>query len=159
MITVEEELGDRDAATGREELEPEESAGGKRRSFFWLQGLAFLFGLSLLVFVLRKVGLQPVFDSLSKIGFGLLLLLGISGSRHLFRALAMRAAVPREHRHFNIWQAFVTRLAGEAVSFLTFTGPLLGEATKAALLKKRVPLVTCESRSSATMAKNARRRC
>src|SRR5205085_1743761 len=34
------------------------------------------------------------------------------------------------------------RLGGEAVSFLTFTGPVLGEATKAALLRKRVTLVT-----------------
>src|SRR5262249_3225045 len=37
-------------------------------------------------------------------------------------------------------QAFAARLGGEAISFLTFTGPLLGEATKVALLRKRVPL-------------------
>jgi putative ABC transport system permease protein len=36
--------------------------------------------------------------------------------------------------------AFAARLGGEAISFLTFTGPLLGEATKVALLRKRVPL-------------------
>ena len=45
-----------------------------------------------------------------------------------------------EHRHFNFFQAFAARLGGEAISFLTFTGPLLGEATKVALLRKRVPL-------------------
>ena len=37
-------------------------------------------------------------------------------------------------------QAFAARLGGETISFLTFTGPLLGEATKVALLRKRVPL-------------------
>jgi len=52
----------------------------------------------------------------------------------------MRAAVPPEHRRFNFLQAFAARLGGEAISFLTFTGPLLGEATKVALLRKRVPL-------------------
>ena len=52
----------------------------------------------------------------------------------------MSAAVPKEHRHFNFVQAFAVRLGGEAISFLTFTGPLLGEATKVALLRKRVPL-------------------
>ena len=31
-------------------------------------------------------------------------------------------------------------MGGEAISFLTFTGPLLGEATKVALLRKRIPL-------------------
>jgi len=38
-------------------------------------------------------------------------------------------------------QAFAARLGGEAMSFLTFAGPLLGEPTKIALLRKRVPLV------------------
>ncbi len=143
MISVEVELKESDAKTPPANQAPEADEGGAgRRSLLWPQLLAFLFGLALLIFVLRKVGLQPVFDSLSKIGLGLFALLAISGTRHLFRALSMRAAVPREHRHLNVWQAFVTRLSGEAVSFLTFTGPLLGEATKAALLKKRVPLVT-----------------
>lgn len=143
MISVEVEPKESGDKTPRANQEPEEDEGVVgRRSLFWPQLIAFLLGLALLIFVLRKVGLQPVFDSLSKIGLGLFALLAISGTRHLFRALAMRAAVPREHRHFNVWQAFVTRLSGEAVSFLTFTGPLLGEATKAALLKKRVPLVT-----------------
>jgi putative ABC transport system permease protein len=113
-----------------------------RRSLFGLQAVAFLLGLGLLVFVLNRVGLQPVFDALAQIGFGLLVLIGVSGLRHLLRAVAMRTAVPREHRHVTVMQALSARLGGEAVTFLTFTGPLLGEATKAALLKKRVPLET-----------------
>ena len=113
-----------------------------RRSFIWLQVIAFLLGLGLLIYVVvYLVGIQPIFDALSRIGlFGFLILLGISGSRHVLRTLAMSAAVPKEHRHFNFVQAFAVRLGGEAISFLTFTGPLLGEATKVALLRKRVPL-------------------
>jgi putative ABC transport system permease protein len=52
----------------------------------------------------------------------------------------MRAAVPAEHRRISFRHAFAARLGGEAISFLTFTGPLLGEATKVALLRKRIPL-------------------
>jgi putative ABC transport system permease protein len=111
-----------------------------RRSFFWLQTIAFLLGLGLLVFVIKKVGLQPLFDALIKIGFGFFFVLAISGSRHVLRTIAMSLAVPAEHRRFNFFQAFAARLGGEAISFLTFTGPLLGEATKVALLRKRVPL-------------------
>lgn len=114
---------------------------GARRSIVWLQGIAFLLGFALFVYVINRVGVQSIFDALSQIGFGFFALLAISGSRHFLRALAMRTAVPTEHRRFNIWQAFTTRLGGEAISFLTFTGPLLGEATKAALLRKRVTLV------------------
>ena len=87
------------------------------------------------------MGLQPIFDALIRIGlFGFLILLGISGLRHVFRTIALSAAVPKGHRGFNFAQAFAARLGGEAISFLTFTGPLLGEATKVALLRKRVPL-------------------
>jgi putative ABC transport system permease protein len=111
-----------------------------RRSFAWLQTLAFLLGLALLVYVINLVGLQPLFDALLRIGFGFFVVLGLSGLRHVARTIAMRAAVPPEHRRITFRQAFAARLGGEAISFLTFTGPLLGEATKVALLRKRVPL-------------------
>jgi putative ABC transport system permease protein len=119
-----------------EPTEPDRS----RRNFIWLQTIAFLFGLGLLVYVIHRVGLQPIFDALLRIGFGFFILLAISGLRHVFRTISMAAAVPAEHRHFSFLQAFAARLGGEAISFLTFTGPLLGEATKVALLRRRVPL-------------------
>jgi putative ABC transport system permease protein len=121
--------------------EPEGPGSGRaRRSIIWLQAIAFLLGLGLLVYVINRVGVQPIFDALSRIGFGFFLLIAINGSRHILRTLAMRISVPPEHRRFNLLQAFSVRLGGEAISFLTFTGPLLGEATKVALLRKRVPL-------------------
>lgn len=116
------------------------SSSASRRSFFWLQTIAFLLGFALLVYVIKKVGLQPLFDALIRIGFGFFFVLAISGTRHILRTIAMSAAVPAEHRRFNFFQAFAARLGGEAISFLTFTGPLLGEATKVALLRRRVPL-------------------
>lgn len=123
-----------------DEAEPS-GVNSSRRSFIWLQSIAFILGLGLLVYVINRVGLQPIFDALLRIGFlGFLMLLAISGSRHVLRTIAMSAAVPKEHRGFNFLQAFAARLGGEAISFLTFTGPLLGEATKVALLRKRVPL-------------------
>lgn len=115
------------------------------RLILWLQAIAFLLGVALLVYVINRVGMQPIFDALGRIGFGFFILLAINGSRHVLRTLAMRTAVSPEHRRFNFFQAFSARLGGEAVSFLTFTGPLLGEATKVALLSKRVPLVSSVS--------------
>jgi len=138
-----EEFGEDWQTEEIEELseEPESSAASKsRRSFAWLQGFAFLLGLALLIYVINKVGVQPLFDALLRIGFGFFVILGLSGARHVLRTIAMRAAVPREHRRITFRQAFAARLGGEAISFLTFTGPLLGEATKVALLRKRIPL-------------------
>ncbi|HJX90093.1 MAG TPA: lysylphosphatidylglycerol synthase domain-containing protein [Pyrinomonadaceae bacterium] len=143
MIETEEFGENWQAEEIEEELseEPESSATSKsRRSFAWMQALAFLLGLALLVYVINRVGIQPLFDALLRIGFGFFIVLGLSGARHVLRTIAMRAAVPPEHRRITFRQAFAARLGGEAISFLTFTGPLLGEATKVALLRKRVPL-------------------
>jgi len=143
LIETEEFGEDWQAEEIEEELseEPESSVASKsRRSFAWMQALAFLLGLALLVYVINRVGIQPLFDALLRIGFGFFIVLGLSGARHVLRTIAMRAAVPPEHRRITFRQAFAARLGGEAISFLTFTGPLLGEATKVALLRKRVPL-------------------
>jgi len=143
LITSGEDFADNWPPEEVEELseEPEASTtNNSRRSFVWLQAFAFLLGLGLLVYVINRVGVQPIFDALLRIGFGFFFILVISGSRHVLRTIAMRAAVPPEHRRFNFRQAFAARLGGEAISFLTFTGPLLGEATKVALLRRRVPL-------------------
>jgi putative ABC transport system permease protein len=143
MIESREEFAENWPETDTEELseEPDASAANtSRRSFVWLQALAFLLGLGLLIFVINRVGVQPLFDALLRIGFGFFIILGLSGLRHFLRTIAMRAAVPAEHRRITFRHAFAARLGGEAISFLTFTGPLLGEATKVALLRKRVPL-------------------
>jgi putative ABC transport system permease protein len=143
LIESRKEFAENWPVADTEELseEPEASAANtSRRSFFWLQTFAFLVGLALLIFVINRVGVQPLFDALLRIGIGFFVILGLSGLRHVLRTISMRAAVPAEHRSFNFRQAFAARLGGEAISFLTFTGPLLGEATKVALLRKRVPL-------------------
>lgn len=117
--------------------------GSKRRGWlFYLHLLAFVVGASLLVILINAVGVAPIFDALGRIGVGFLFLLAIAGVRHALRSFSMRLAVPREHRRFTFWEAYTTRLAGETISFFTFTGPVLGEATKAALLRKRVPLAS-----------------
>lgn len=142
MIDSREDFADNWPAGTTEELseEPETTTSNTRRSLLWLQTLAFLLGLGLLIYVINRVGVQPLFDALLRIGFGFFVVLGLSGLRHVLRTISMRAAVPAEHRRITFRHAFAARLGGEAISFLTFTGPLLGEATKVALLRKRVPL-------------------
>jgi putative ABC transport system permease protein len=146
LISLDEKVRTAATATGERanelEVEVAPEGTGRKSSIIWMQLVAFALGLALLIYVIRRVGVQSIFDALAQIGLGFFLLISISGLRHFFRAISMRLAVPPDHRRFNLWQAFTTRLSGEAISFLTFTGPLLGEATKAALLRKRMPLVT-----------------
>jgi putative ABC transport system permease protein len=139
QLTEDPVQGDELEAYADERDEP--SGSRARNSFIWLQAIAFLLGVALLVYVINRVGVQPIFDALGRIGFGIFILIGLNGTRHVLRTFAMSVAITPEHRRFNFLQAFSVRLGGEAISFLTFTGPLLGEATKVALLRKRVPLV------------------
>lgn len=112
-----------------------------KRSVAWLQAVAFLLGALLLVYIIRRVGVQAIFAALARVGFGFFFVVAINGLRHVLRTIAMSISVPPEHRRFTFFQAFAARLGGESMSFLTFAGPLLGEATKVAMLRKRVPLV------------------
>ena len=112
-----------------------------KRIIAWGQAVAFVLGALLLWYVVRRVGVQPIFTALSRVGFGFFLIVALNGLRHVLRTISMRISVPAEHRRFTFMQAFAARLGGEAMSFLTFAGPLLGEPTKIALLRKRVPLV------------------
>jgi putative ABC transport system permease protein len=122
---------------------PASTPSRTRSTIFYLQIVAFVLGLALLVYVVNHVGLQAIIAALAQIGFGFVFLLAITGSRHALRTVSMRTAFAPEHRRFTFWQAFMARLGGEAVTFLTFTGPVLGEATKAALLRRRrVPLAS-----------------
>lgn len=139
----EEQLADETARADETDAITEEGApetNHTRRNILWVQAVAFVLGLALLVFVINRVGVQPIFDALGRIGLGFFILLALNGLRHVFRTLAMSLSVAPEHRDLNFRHAFAVRLGGEAISFLTFTGPLLGEATKLALLKRRVPL-------------------
>src|SRR5262247_2870130 len=112
-----------------------------KRSVAWLQAIAFLLGAALLVYLIRTVGVEQIFSALSRVGFGFFIVVAANGARHVLRTIAMRLSVPLEHRRFTFMQAFAARLGGESMSFLTFAGPLLGEPTKIALLRKRVPSV------------------
>jgi putative ABC transport system permease protein len=137
---MERSLDDR-ALTENADAELVTKPSTAKRSVAWLQAVAFVLGALLLVFVIRKVGVQPIFSALGRVGFGFFFVVAINGLRHVLRTIAMSLSVPPEHRRFTFPQAFAARLGGESMSFLTFAGPLLGEATKVALLRKRVPLV------------------
>jgi hypothetical protein len=84
-----------------------------RRSVAWVQTLAFLLGALLLVYLIRAVGVQPIFAALSRVGFGFFLVLALNGLRHVLRTIAMSTSVPPEHRRFTFVQAFAARLGGE----------------------------------------------
>ena len=123
-----------------------EPANNNKKSNFgkpiiWVQFIVFLLGLGLLFYVTYNVGFKTLGETVSRVGWGFLIVVFLNGARHFLRALSMYLVIPAQHRNFKFREAIAARLGGEAVSFVTFTGPFLGEATKAALLKRNMPLV------------------
>jgi len=113
--------------------------------------VALLIGSSLFVYLMQQVGLGRIFHALGRMGSAFLLLLLISGFRHSLRAMAWLRCFEPNHAHISWSTLFAVRLAGEAVRFLSFLGPLLGEPVKIALMKKRLPL---EERVSSVIIEN-----
>lgn len=124
---------------------PAKTPSGKTRSkntnlLIWIHAITFALGLALLAFVIYRIGFESLLESVSHVGWGFVLILVLNNARHLLRAASMYLAVAPERRTFKYRSAVAARFGGEAVTFFTFTGPFLGDATKAVLLKKNLPL-------------------
>ena len=106
----------------------------------WVHGTAFFLGCALLLAVMYWFGDRTILEALSTVGWGFLPIIALNVTRHFLRAWSMYLAVSPDKRNFKYRSAVAARFGGEAVSFLTFTGPFLGDATKAVLLKRQVSL-------------------
>jgi len=113
----------------------------------WVQGAVFAAGLSLLLYVLYKIGFSTIAETVSTVGWGFFFIVLTNLSRHLIRATCIYYAIPKEHRTVGYHNVLSARLAGEAMNLVTFAGPVLSEATKAAMLKKKITF----SRSAAAV--------
>jgi uncharacterized membrane protein YbhN (UPF0104 family) len=118
----------------------EQTPSNKSTLWILLHALGFLLGIGLFIYVVYQIGYQTIVESVANVGWGFLVILVLNLARHLSRAASMYLAVQPEHRSFKYRSAVAARFGGEAVSFFTFTGPFLGDATKAVLLKKNLPL-------------------
>ena len=119
----------------------------KRR--FKLAMLLICVGLFVLLIV--KTGPAVIASRVYEVGAGFLLLILISGVRHLLRTTAWYNAIERQERRIRFRDLFGIRIAGEAVTDLTFLGPLLGETVKGVTLSKHV---TAEHSASSLVVEN-----
>ncbi|CAN5422683.1 hypothetical protein BH10ACI2_BH10ACI2_14310 [soil metagenome] len=130
-------LGSELAASG---IPPSRSQSSKAGFWIWIHLGTFILGLAILVYVIYRIGYESIFQSISTVGWGFAVIVSLNLVRHLARASSMYLAIDPQHRTFNFRNVVAARFGGEAVTFFTFTGPFLGDATKAALLRKDLPL-------------------
>ena len=95
-----------------------------------------LLGLALFVYLVFQLGLSAVLEMLGRIGWAAVPIALVYAVFQSLRAVALARSVTSD-RSLRFRDALWIRLSGEAVQFLTFTGPVLAEPAKALLLKGR----------------------
>jgi hypothetical protein len=113
----------------------------KKSAFHGFQIFSFLVGVALLVYLLRRTGLTTLAHFLGMMGWGFALIVLLSGFRNFLRAGSWYFAIEPAQRNITFWRLMNVMLAGEAIKYLTATGPLLGEPAKAAMVRRQIPLL------------------
>ncbi|HSD44987.1 MAG TPA: lysylphosphatidylglycerol synthase domain-containing protein [Pyrinomonadaceae bacterium] len=113
-----------------------------RRSRFASLGIIFgLLGLLLFAYFVRRAGIGQIFAGIQRLGAGFLLILAISSTRYIVRALAWTRCVERPHR-LPFRDAVAARLMGDALgNIIPFASVAVSEPSKAVFVKDRVPLL------------------
>ena len=107
----------------------------QKLSLVWLVA-----GLALFAFLVYRTGLRTIASNIKVFGGYFLLLLLISGMRQVLRTFTWRYCIEREHRQVSLWELFKLRLVGDAITDLTFAGPVLGETAKTYAAAEHMPL-------------------
>jgi len=113
----------------------------KKSLFKTFQLMSLAAGLGLFVYLVRQVGIEVLSQYLAAMGWGFALIVALSFLRNCARAASWYFSIEPSHRQIGYWPLMNVMLAGEAIKYLTATGPLLGEPAKAAMVRREVPLV------------------
>lgn len=106
-------------------------------------GILFaLLGLALFVYFVRKAGISEIANGIRRLGVAFLLILALSGMRHMVRSIAwIKCFEPPYGLRFR--DALAARLMGDALgNIIPFISVAVSEPSKAAFVKHRVPLIT-----------------
>jgi hypothetical protein len=94
------------------------------------------FGCALFVYLLVRLGVAEIVSLLLGIGWYFGLIAAIYAGHQLIRAIAYWKCITA-NEHSSYWDIVRIRLSGEAIQFLTSTGPFLAEPAKVWLLRRR----------------------
>jgi hypothetical protein len=106
-----------------------------------LQIASLVLGLLLFAYLIKQTGLDTLASYLAMMGWGFAFIIALSCARNYVRGASWYFALEPEHRHVGFFALTNVMLAGEAVKYLTATGPFLSEPAKAAMMKRQVPML------------------
>ncbi len=103
--------------------------------------IAFVFGLALFGYFVKKAGVSQILEGISRLGAGFALVVAVSALRQIARSIAWTLCMEPPYR-LRFRDAFRARVMGDAIgNILPFAGFLVSEPAKPALIRDRVPLM------------------
>ena len=97
--------------------------------------------LVLFAYFVKRAGVREIAEGIRRLGGGFLLILLISGSRHVVRSVAWTLCLEPPHR-LRFADALRARLMGDAIGNLLPLGSfVVAEPAKPALIRDRLPLI------------------
>jgi hypothetical protein len=109
------------------------------RTSRYVSVLAAAAGAALLAYLIRRAGVSTLVQAIRLVGAGFLILVMLSGIRHLLRAVAWRCCVYPGAPSQRLVDLFTLMLIGESITDLSPAGPILGETVKAWGVSKNIP--------------------
>ncbi len=86
----------------------------RQKSASALRILAMLLGVALLVYLVERAGPGKLLQNAKTIGWGMLLVIAVTGFAHIVRTWAWRLALPGKAKGVSFWRTFGLRLISEA---------------------------------------------
>src|SRR5678815_3643757 len=117
-----------------------QNQSGSRR--FAPLGIIFgLLGLLLFAYFVSRAGVGEILSNIQRLGAGFVLILAVSSTRYVVRALAWMRCIEPPHR-LPFRDAFAARLMGDALgNIIPFISVAVSEPSKVVFVKDRVPLL------------------
>lgn len=104
--------------------------------------IAVALGVLLLAHLIRRAGPAKLLEGIASVGWGLVLVIGLTGLAHVVRTWAWRLTLLDEKRHASFIRMFALRLGSEAVGQIGGVGTLFGETLRVVRLSPDLPLAS-----------------
>jgi uncharacterized protein (TIRG00374 family) len=110
-----------------------------------LRLLAAFASVLLFAWMVSRTGLGTILDQTRLLGAGLVLLVLLSGFRHVLRAVVWQRCIRPEDRNVSLVDLFSLRLVGDAITEIAPGGPLFGEPAKVLAASQYMPALSSAS--------------
>ena len=104
-----------------------------------LRFLAATFGTVLLAYLIWRIGPSTLAQDVSRLGWGLALVIALGGVAHVVKAWAWRFTLSGEEHKVSFSRLLQLRLVSEAVGQLGVLGQAFGEGLRASALNAEIP--------------------